>query len=98
MKTLLGAALHSKDPSYGCYVGADWLDAETTAGLQFMLKNNLIHKEAIQNKIELILKYQEERRKAYFMTLGSDVLTKLSYLVGESRNVRSANERVPFTR
>jgi hypothetical protein len=94
VKTLLGSALSSKDKSYLPYVGGDWLDAETVAGLQFILKAKPDIRESVKQKIDLALIYYEERRKAYFMTLGSDILTKLSYLVGESRNVRNANERI----
>jgi sigma54-dependent transcription regulator len=93
VKTLLGSALNTKDDSYLPYVGADWLDAETVASLQYAKRSPLLglDKEDIALIDELLLLY-EERRKAFFMTLGSDILTKISYLVGESHNVKRATD------
>jgi hypothetical protein len=92
VKTLLGSALHSKDQSYLPYAGADWLDAEMTANLKFIKESGKITNTKTIESIDLILKLQEERRKAYFMSIGSDILTKLSYLVGENKNVRRATD------
>lgn len=93
-RVLLGSALEGKDKEYKPYVGADWPDAETVAGLIFIKSSGKITNPKTLEKVDLILTYYEQRRKAYFMTWGSDILTKLSYLVGDPKLVRDANERV----
>jgi|GEM_PF-3114047 len=92
-KTLLGSKLPKIDPDYQLYVGADWLDASTMAGIQFILKSNLVKNPRIRKKLTLIMEYYNQKRKAYFVTWGSDVLTKLAIIIGESKNVRDANAR-----
>jgi len=93
-RVLLGSALEGKDHDYKPYVGADWPDAQTVAGLIYIKKSGKIKNPKTLEKIDSILLFYEEKRKAYFMTWGSDILTKLSYLVGDPKLVRDANERV----
>jgi hypothetical protein len=93
-KTLLGAKLAKKEGKYADYAGGALQTSETMADIDLILENKLVPTSLVPF-IKLYRAYLDGHRKAFFMTLGSDVLTQLSALVGDQRVVKDVSGSDP---
>lgn len=80
-KAGMGERLSVKDKEYGWYVGARFETASKMAMVDTMLKHNLIPTQFVPF-IKLYRSYLDQQRKAFFVTIDSDVITKLGLLLG----------------
>jgi len=77
----MGERLGAKDKEYGWYAGGSFEIASKIAVIDTMLKNGLIPKNMTMF-IKLYRSYLDQQRKAFFTSVGSDVITKLGVLLG----------------
>ena len=78
-----------KDPEYGWYAGASFDTASKMAMIDTMLKNKLISPKLIVI-VKLYRAYLDQQRKAFFSSVGSTEITKLGFILGDTRVVRKA--------
>lgn len=77
----MGERLGAKDREYAWYAGGSFEIARKMATVDTMLKNGLITPKLIPF-IKLYRSYLDQQRKAFFTSVGSDVITKLGVLLG----------------
>lgn len=80
-KAGMGERLGNKDKEYAYYSGGSFEIGRKMAMVDVMLKNGLISQKMIP-LIKLYRSYLDQQRKAFFVTVGSDVITKLGVLLG----------------
>lgn len=80
-----------KDPEYAWYAGASWDIAHKMATIDMMLKHGLIPKKVVP-LAKLYRAYLDQQRKAWLSSVGSDIITKLGFILGDTRKVVRANE------
>lgn len=95
-KTLLGSQLSRRHPEYLRYAGAYYPNAHKMAIIKFVLDNQLTDNSQ-KPILKLIYDYLDEDRIAWFTTQGSDILTQLAILVGDTAIVRTATRIVSKT-
>ena len=94
-KTLLGSKLSAKDGEYAAYAGGSLQNSQKIADIDLILENHLVP-ETLVPFMKLYRAYLNKHRKAFFMTVGSDVLTQLAALVGDQREVIDASTRTLY--
>lgn len=77
----MGERLGAKDKEYAWYAGGSFEIASRMAKVDTILKSGLIPKELIPF-VKLYRRYLDQQRKAFFTSVGSDVITKLGVLLG----------------
>lgn len=91
-QTTMGAQISKKDQDYKEYSGADYHTALMMGKINFILRTKLFQ-EKLTPKTRLLLKeayrYLDQKRKAYFCSIGSDIFTKLAFLVPDTAKVAS---------
>ena len=80
-KAGMGERLSVKDQEYAWYVGASFRTASKMAMIDTMLKHGLIPQQLVPF-VKLYRSYLDQQRKAFFVTIDSDVITKLGILLG----------------
>lgn len=85
-----GGRLAAKHPDVVVYAGGLFIEMRKMAMIKWILQNKLCPKDIVPH-LKLFYKYLDEERKAYFMSDGSDVLTKLSAMVGVNAPVRATD-------
>jgi len=75
-----------KDPEYSYYAGASYEIAEKMANVDFFLKSGLIPQEYVPF-IKLYRAYLDQKRKAFFASIGCTEITKLGFILGDTRKV-----------
>jgi hypothetical protein len=86
----LGGRLAQKHPETVVYSGGLFIQMRKMAAINWVIENKLIPEKWIK-PLTLYYKFLDEERKAYFMSEGSDVLTKLSAMVGVTSPVRATD-------
>jgi hypothetical protein len=81
----------TKDKEYGWYAGGSWEIAEKMAIVDTMLKNNLIP-EKFKIFVLLYRSYLNQKRKAFFASVGSTEITKLGLMLGLDDNTVTATK------
>lgn len=72
-----------KDKDYSRYAGAHVEDAYKMARAHFLLRSGLVTGDlALIMKVQLV--YLDLKRKAYFSSIGSDIFTKLGFIIGDT--------------
>jgi len=80
-KAGMGERLSVKDKEYAYYAGGSFEIARKMAMVDTMLNNGLINPKLL-SFVKLYRSYLDQQRKAFFVTIGSDVITKLGILLG----------------
>lgn len=80
-KAGMGERLGNKDKEYAFYAGASYEIARKMAMIDTMLKHGLLPKKLVPF-VKLYRSYLDQQRKAFFVSVGSDVITKLGVLLG----------------
>ena len=80
-KAGMGERLGKKDNEYSFYSGGSFEIGRKMAMVDTMLKNKLIPEKMVPF-VKLYRSYLDQQRKAFFVTVGSDVITKLGVLLG----------------
>ena len=70
-----------KDKEYAWYAGASLDDADKMAKIDTMLKHGLIPKDFIPF-VKLYRSFLNQRRKAFFASVGCTEISKLGFLLG----------------
>jgi len=87
----MSAEIVSKvDPEYAWYVGANPEVAEKMATIDTILKIGLIPEKLVPF-VKLYRMYLDQKRKAYFSNLCTEI-TKLGFLLGDRRVVKRATD------
>jgi hypothetical protein len=87
-KTLLGSQLSGKDKDYIKYTGGSFETSSKIALIDFIIESELVN-DKTKKIITLYRNFLDLQRKAFFVTVDSDILTKLAILVGSERNIKS---------
>jgi len=77
----MGERLGAKDKEYAWYAGGSFEISCKMAMVDTMLKHGLISVELVPF-VKLYRSYLDQQRKAFFTSVGSDVITKLGVLLG----------------
>jgi len=77
----MGERLGAKDKEYGWYAGGSFEISRKMAMVDTMLKHGLINAKLVPF-VKLYRSYLDQQRKAFFTTMGSDVITQLGFLLG----------------
>ena len=80
-RSSMSQKLSVKDQEYAWYAGASMDIADKMAVVDVMLKNGLIPKNMIP-LVKLYRAYLDQKRKAFFASIGSTEITKLGLLLG----------------
>lgn len=80
-KAGMGERLGKKDPEYTYYAGGNFATCSQIANIVTMLKAGLLPPSVIP-LVKLYLTHLIQQRKAFFVTVDSDVVTKLGVLLG----------------
>lgn len=80
-KAGMGERLGNKDREYAYYSGASYEIARKMAMIDTMLKHKVIPEKMVP-LIKFYRSYLNQQRKAFFLSVGSDVITKLGVLLG----------------
>ena len=88
-KAGMGERLSTKDQEYGWYVGGRFETASKMAIVDTILKHGLIPTQFVPF-VKLYRSYLDQQRKAFFVTIDSDVITKLGLLLGVKDDTISA--------
>lgn len=91
-KTLLGSKLSHQDHEYADYAGGSFETSSQIAIIDLIFENHILPERLIPI-IYLYREYLNKQRKAYFVTIGSDILTQLAALVGDQRERADATKR-----
>jgi hypothetical protein len=91
-KTLLGSKLSHQDKEYANYAGGSYETASQIAFIDLLSENHILP-ERIAPYMMFYRDYLIKQRKAFFMTIGSDILTQLAALVGDQRERIDASRR-----
>jgi len=81
-----------KDEEYAWYAGASLDDADKMAKIDTMLKFGLIP-EGFVPFVKLVRAYLDQRRKAFFASVGSTEITKLGFLLGLTTKKMKASKK-----
>lgn len=71
----------TKDKEYGWYAGGSWEIVEQMATVDVILKLGLIPKDFIPY-LKIYRAYLDQKRKAWFASVGSTEITKLGFILG----------------
>jgi len=82
----------NKDKEYAWYSGASFEIASKMAMIDTMLKNGLIPEKFVIF-VKLYRSYLDQQRKAFFASVGSDVITKLGFILGLEEDSISASSQ-----
>lgn len=86
MQTIsMGAQIAKKDADYAHYSGAYIEDAMVMAKLDFFMRTSQVPEGMMLVMVKAIRYYLDLKRKAYFSSLGSDIFTKLAFILGDNR-------------
>lgn len=88
-KATMSENIVKKDADYGLYAGADYRTADTMAMLDTFLRLGLIPTSALPF-IKLYRAFLNQRRKAFFASVGSTEITKLGFIKGSEDNLLEA--------
>lgn len=92
-KKSMAAEISKVDPEYARYSGGSW-EISSKIALADTVKEQKILPAALEPFIDLYTAYLTKQRKAFFASVGCDVITKLGFIQGDPRKVRSATERI----
>jgi hypothetical protein len=81
-----------KDREYAYYAGASWPIAQQMAMIDFLLKNSFLIPKETAPYVKLYRGYLDQQRKAWLSSVGSDIITKLGFILGDTRKVVRADE------
>ena len=88
-KTSMGSEIASKDKDYANYSGGDLETVLKMARIDVFLKYDLLPNE-VKTIVKLQRSYLDQKRKAFFCSVGTDVFTKLAFILGDTRKVVNA--------
>jgi hypothetical protein len=92
----MGADISAKDQRYARYAGGDLLTSSKMADIDVFIESGLIPEKFIP-LIKLCRMRLDYQRIAYFVTVGSDVFSKLAFIQGEKYGWESDKDRVGRT-
>ena len=93
-KVTMSQQIAKKDSEYSVYAGGDFQDVKKIAQIDLLLEAGIIP-EKFKSIFKLYRDYLVKKRKAYFSTLDSDVITKLGFILGyENDTIRATNEPI----
>jgi hypothetical protein len=93
-KVTMSQQIAKKDGEYSIYAGGDFQDVKKIAQIDLLREAGIIP-EKLWFVYKLYRDYFVKKRKAYFATLGSDVITKLGFILGyEDDTIRATNEPI----
>lgn len=93
IKRSMSASISEVDADYSDYAGADLPTAEALAKIKFCLQEKILP-EALTPLLQLGFDYLQQKRKAFFASVGSDVITKLGFIQGAPQKELDAQEEV----
>lgn len=82
-----------KDKEYGFYAGASLEIADKMAMIDAIKKTNLLPKSFFPI-LELYRMFLDQKRKAFFASVGSTEITKLGFILGKEGKMEDAD--LPF--
>jgi len=82
-----------KDAEYGFYAGASWEIAEKMAIIDTIKKAKLLP-DSFLPLLEFYRMYLDQKRKAFFASIGSTEITKLGFILGKEGKMLDAD--LPF--
>ena len=93
-KRSMSAAISKVDPEYAQYAGGSFEISSMIAKIDTFLHNPILP-DVMRPLMLLYRDYLQRQRKAFFASVGSDVVTKLGFIQGDPHKYHDATARAP---